>query len=229
VAPDLRGHGDSTKPSSGYQSQDFITDLRALMGHLHWERAHILGHSWMGKVACIWATHHPQDFQSLTLVDPFFINKIPRWSKFTFDLFYKILPFLQTMGPFDDYATAERIAQGLKQYQGWSELQQSVFQFSMETKPDGRWGSKFTIAARNEIFEDVMVNAGLTQTIDVPTLFIQPDQGLNRSPWQLKPYRQYLPNLQIKQVPGNHWAFLVQPQTFNAAIKKFLTQQTPTQ
>jgi pimeloyl-ACP methyl ester carboxylesterase len=64
--------------------------------------------------------------------------------------------------------------------------------------------------------------AGLTQVLEMPTLFIQPEQGLNRFQWQLAPYRQYLANLTIQSVPGNHWPFLVEPEAFNEAIANFL-------
>jgi pimeloyl-ACP methyl ester carboxylesterase len=222
IAPDLRGHGDSSKPESGYSFEEIITDLEALMNHLGWDKAHILGHSWSAKLACIWATKNPDHFLSLILVDPFFIDKIPNWFRFTFPLLYKVLPFLQGMGPFASYEEGENLARNLKQYQGWSELQEQVFKFSLEEKPDGSWGSKFTVAARNEIFAQVMEVAGLTKPIDIPTLFIKPEKGLNRTQWQLKPYKTYVKNLEICEVKGNHWAFLVEPESFNLAVANFL-------
>ena len=60
-----------------------------------------------------------------------------------------------------------------------------------------------------------MQQSGLTKPLFVPSLFIQPTKGLNRTRWQLKPYRRYLPDLEIRQVSGNHWVFLVNPNEFN--------------
>jgi len=222
VAPDLRGHGESSKPNTGYTSQDIIADLEALMDAMGWDNAHILGHSWSAKVAAIWATQNPKRFRSLILVDPFFIGKIPPIFKVTFPLLYRVLPVLKTMQPYNNYEEAEQNARQLKQYRGWSPFQEQVFQASVEEKEDGRWGSKFGVAAREGIFEDVMVVAGLTEPIEIPTLFIQPEAGLNRTEWQLKPYKTYLKQLQITQVPGNHWAFLVEPEAFNTAVEDFL-------
>jgi pimeloyl-ACP methyl ester carboxylesterase len=222
VAPDLRGHGDSSKPEQGYTSAEMIEDIQALMQHLGWTSAHVLGHSWSAKVACLWATQHPEQFRSLILVDPFFINALPRAFKITFPLLYRVLPFLAAMGPFASYEDAIAKAQTLKQYRGWSSFQQQVFEDSIEPKENGTWGSKFTIAARNQIFEDVMYVAGLTQPLDIPTLFIQPQGGLNRTEWQLKPYKTYLKHLQFAEVPGNHWAFLVEPDRFNQTVLAFL-------
>lgn len=222
IAPDLRGHGDSSKPEKGYHFSDYIADLEALMDHFGWSSANIVGHSWSAKLAAIWATQHPERFQRLILIDPFFIDKIPRFFKVTFPLLYKVLPFLKAMGPFNSYEAAETLARRLKQYRGWTPLQQQVFQFGIEEKPDGTWGSKFIPQARDEIFDEVMQYAGLTQPINIPTLFIKPRKGLNRTQWQLKPYYKYLTHLQIAEVPGNHWAFLVEPDPFNQVVANFL-------
>ncbi len=222
IAPDLRGHGDSSKPPTGYKFIDYIDDLEQLMNYLGWTSANILSHSWSAKLAAIWATKHSEKFKSLILIDPFFIDRMPSIFKITFPILYKVLPFLKAMGPFESYEEAETLAKSLKQYQGWTPLQKEVFQLGIEEKNEGKWGSKFVVQARNEIFEDVMKCAGLTEPIEMPTLFIKPKKGLNRTEWQLKPYKTYLKNLQIKEVPGNHWAFLVEPESFNQAVKTFL-------
>ena len=226
VAPDLRGHGESSKPQTGYSSTEIIEDLEALLNHLGWQQAHVLGHSWGGKLAAIWATNNPQRFSSLILVDPFYVDSLPSWLKITFPLLYRVLPFLQGMGPFKSQTAAEQLAKTLKQYRQWTPLQQQVFKATIEPKADGTWGSKFTTTARNQIFTDVMQQTGLIKPLTIPSLFIQPTQGLNRTQWQLKPYKKYLQNLEIKQLNGNHWVFLVNPQEFNQAIADFLCKIT---
>ena len=222
VAPDLRGHGESSKPETGYSSLEIIDDLEALLDHLGWERVHVLGHSWGGKLATIWATNNPHRFSSLILVDPFYVDKLPSWLKITFPLLYRVLPFLKGMGPFSSQEEAKKLAKTLKQYRQWSPLQQQVFRETIEPKSDGTWGSKFTVAARNQIFTDVMQRAGLIKPLDIPALFIQPTKGLNRTQWQLKPYKFYLQKLEIKQLSGNHWVFLVNPDEFNRVVAEFL-------
>jgi pimeloyl-ACP methyl ester carboxylesterase len=223
IAPDLRGHGESSKPATGYHFQDYIGDLRALINHLGWTQAHILGHSWSAKIAAIWATQQPEVFKSLILVDPFFIDKMPSWIRITFPILYQVLPFLKITRSFDSYQSIEAIARQLKQYKGWSNLQQEVFKNAIEQKADGSWSSKFTLSARGEIFEDVMGFAGLTKTLDIPSLLILPQQGLNRTAWQIQSYKKYLTSLEIKKIPGNHWAFLGEPEIFNQAVAEFLS------
>jgi pimeloyl-ACP methyl ester carboxylesterase len=225
IAPDLRGHGESGKPATGYHFQDYIGDLRALINHLGWRQAHILGHSWSAKIAAIWATQQPEVFKSLILVDPFFIDKMPSWIRITFPILYQVLPFLKITRSFDSYQSIEAIARQLKQYKGWSNLQQEVFKNAIEQKADGSWSSKFTLSARGEIFEDVMGFAGLTKALDIPSLLILPQQGLNRTAWQIQSYKKYLKSLEIKKIPGNHWAFLGEPESFNQAVAEFLSVQ----
>ena len=223
IAPDLRGHGESGKPATGYHFQDYIGDLRALINHLGWTQAHILGHSWSAKIAAIWATQQPEVFKSLILVDPFFIDKMPSWIRITFPILYQVLPFLKITRSFDSYQSIEAIARQLKQYKGWSNLQQEVFKNAIEQKADGSWSSKFTLSARGEIFEDLMGFAGLTKALDIPSLLILPQQGLNRTTWQIQSYKKYLTSLEIKKIPGNHWAFLGEPEIFNQAVAEFLS------
>ncbi|BAY88685.1 hydrolase, alpha/beta fold family protein [Tolypothrix sp. PCC 7601] len=227
VAPDMRGHGESSKPESllDYSFESAIADLEVLMDHLGWSSAHVVSHSWTGKLAAIWARQHPERLRSMILVDPIFIWKMPNFFKLTFPLLYRVLPFLKSMGPFVSYEEAEKQAQQLSQYQGWTSLHQQVFQAGVEQKPDGSWGSKFTIAARDGIFEDVMRVPGLIEPVYLPTLFVQPQKGVNRQEWQLKPYKTYLKNLSLCQVPGNHWPFLTKPEEFNRTVEAFLKQQ----
>ncbi|QGG49404.1 alpha/beta fold hydrolase [Heliorestis convoluta] len=222
IAPDMRGHGESDKPHKGYTFDHAIDDLEQLMDHLQWSSAHIVGHSWTGKLAPIWARKQSGRFRSMVLIDPIFIVKMPALMKLSFPILYRVLDSLKGMGPFANYEEAEAKARQLRQYEGWSELQQKVFRQGLEEKGEGRWGSKFVIPARNQIFEDVMKVAGLTEEITVPTLFVQPEKGVNRAEFLVKPYKKYLKNLTIANVPGNHWPHLVEPLHFNAAVRDFL-------
>lgn len=224
VAPDMRGHGDSSKPENDYSFESAIADLEALMDHLGWSSAHVVSHSWTGKLAAIWARKNPERLRSMILVDPIFIWKMPSLLRLTFPLLYRFLSFLKGMGPFASYAEAEAQARQLNQYQGWTTLQQQVFQAGIEQKPDGSWGSKFTIAARDRIFADVMCVPGFIYPLDTPALFVQPEKGLNRQNWQIKPYKTYLKNYHFCQVPGNHWPFLTQPEAFNRTVAAFLAE-----
>lgn len=225
VAPDLRGHGDSDKPENGYASTDICADLEGLMAALGWPSAHVVAHSWSCKVALVWAQQRGDRVRSLTLVDPFFVNTLPSSVRLTFPLLYRVLPFLKMLGVFPSYADAEQQAKMLKQYRGWSVLQEQVFQASIEPYEQGQWRSKFVQAARDGVFEDMVTTAGLVEPLTIPTLLVLPKQGINRTKWQIKPYQTHLENLEIVSVAGHHWCFLTEPSAFNAVVRSFLAKQ----
>lgn len=67
---DLRGHGKSERPSSGYGVADMVADLSALVDASAPERRlHVVGNSFGGLLALAFARSHPERIGSLTLVD----------------------------------------------------------------------------------------------------------------------------------------------------------------
>jgi pimeloyl-ACP methyl ester carboxylesterase len=66
---DLRGHGTSEGPDSGYTTRDLAGDLEALMDAEGIESAHLVGHSFGGAVSLHFAALHPARVHSLTLID----------------------------------------------------------------------------------------------------------------------------------------------------------------
>jgi len=66
---DLRGHGYSGRPSSGYTTRDLAGDLAALLDSLGIARASLVGHSFGGAVALHFAALHPERTESVVLAD----------------------------------------------------------------------------------------------------------------------------------------------------------------
>ena len=62
---DLRGHGYSTMPSSGYTSEDMADDLHHLINHLGIKKAHLIGHSLGGVIALHYAALYPERVSSI--------------------------------------------------------------------------------------------------------------------------------------------------------------------
>ncbi|HUY66077.1 MAG TPA: alpha/beta hydrolase [Acidimicrobiales bacterium] len=71
VAPDLRGHGASSKPASedAYSFEILAHDALRLLDALGWERAALLGHSMGGMVAQFVAHEAPERLDALVLMD----------------------------------------------------------------------------------------------------------------------------------------------------------------
>ena len=70
VAPDLRGHGESDKPSAGYLPRDYVGDISALLGHEPSRPLGVLGHSLGAVIAVQLAAERPELVPKLILVDP---------------------------------------------------------------------------------------------------------------------------------------------------------------
>ncbi len=70
VAPDLRGLGDTSRPTAGYDSGTVARDvLELLQDHLGVPRFHLAGHDWGGAAAFAVAAAAPDAVRSLAVVD----------------------------------------------------------------------------------------------------------------------------------------------------------------
>ncbi len=67
---DLRGHGASGKPPSGYLVDDYAADLNTALDALELEEPRIMGHSLGALVTLYWASDHPSRAAALVLEDP---------------------------------------------------------------------------------------------------------------------------------------------------------------
>lgn len=67
-APTMRGHGDASRPASGYRSSDFAGDLAAFMDAVHIEAAVIAGGSSGGLVGQRFAIDFPDRILGLVLL-----------------------------------------------------------------------------------------------------------------------------------------------------------------
>jgi non-heme chloroperoxidase len=68
IAPDLRGHGHSSRPANGYRIGDFTADVISMMDSLSIPRAVIVGHSMGSFVAQAIAERSPERISSLVLL-----------------------------------------------------------------------------------------------------------------------------------------------------------------
>jgi pimeloyl-ACP methyl ester carboxylesterase len=69
VAYDLRGHGYSDVPPSGYTSADLSEDLEALLDHLNLKEVRVVGHSFGGSIALQLAARHPERVAGVLVSD----------------------------------------------------------------------------------------------------------------------------------------------------------------
>ena len=69
IAPDQRGHGQTTQASDGYDWPTLTGDIIGLMDHLGFPRMAVFGHSWGAGVALNVAARFPDRVAALGLID----------------------------------------------------------------------------------------------------------------------------------------------------------------
>ena len=74
IAPDQRGHGQTTQAPSGYDWASVASDAVGLLDHLGIEQAAVLGHSWGGNVAVNVAAKFPTRTSALVMIDGGFFS-----------------------------------------------------------------------------------------------------------------------------------------------------------
>ena len=74
VAPDQRGHGQTTQADSGYGWHSVASDAVGLLDVLGIDKAIVFGHSWGGNVAVSTAAHFPERVKALVMIDGGFFS-----------------------------------------------------------------------------------------------------------------------------------------------------------
>lgn len=74
IAPDARGHGQSTAPMHGYRYDDLALDVMSMLDALGLVAPVLIGHSMGGMTAALVASQAPERLQGLVLVDPTFLT-----------------------------------------------------------------------------------------------------------------------------------------------------------
>jgi len=74
VAPDQRGHGQTTNASSGYDWNTLSADLAGLLDKLELDSVSVMGHSWGGNVAINFAANYPDRVENLVMIDGGYLN-----------------------------------------------------------------------------------------------------------------------------------------------------------
>lgn len=69
IAPDLRGYGDTDKPSSGYDKRTMANDVIALMDHLGHDKIALIGHDRGARVGARFAKDHRDRIDRFAALD----------------------------------------------------------------------------------------------------------------------------------------------------------------
>ena len=216
VAPDLRGHGFSTKDPP-WDLSAHLRDLRETLDAMGISRAPILGFSFGGRIAVELLAADRSRVEKLVLLDPA-LRLEPGRAAAAADALLLDTSF----GSLED-AMAARIASGLAPYaprehwERWSE--------QLVSGPDGRFRLPFARAAAIAIYSELATPPPPFDALRIPTLLIVGAESGLVTPKQLEGYRYELGDfLEVKSVRAKHQLIGDAADEVAAAIKVFLAQ-----
>lgn len=177
-AYDLRGRGDSDKPTTGYSAPLHAADLAALLDVLSLARPVIIGHSLGAFVALYFAAHYPDRVSKLVLIDagaslpwrrP---QDQPAWLTAAFNRLGTSVP------SFDEYTGRLKAAPFIGPY--WNDYFALSYQHDLSANADGSVVAK---TYREAPLEDMRrYSEGKPEDqwamVQVPTLLMRAGQGL---------------------------------------------------
>jgi pimeloyl-ACP methyl ester carboxylesterase len=223
TAYDMRGHGGSDCPATGYTSADMAADYTKLRTALGLGPAYLVGHSFGAVVAMHVAVLYPEAVAGVVLADPFFpglghiepnIGESHVWQ----ELKQQFQRCGLELGDQVDFGKMFRLAAALTPEQ--------KEQVKRHMDPGSqRWLSQLPRLARTTCGMDIFEVAGLTEerirSVRQPVVALYDEHTPFRA---TRAYlEEHLPNCTVDVVPGaKHVAPLQNPQGFVQLVQKHL-------
>ena len=162
IAVDLRGHGKSSAPASGYNASDFAGDVLGVLDALAIGRAHLVGSSLGAEVGLRLAAAHPERVLSLTAdgalcseYGPYGTRPFP-----SLDEDSDMLERLQAMTEREEktYVSADALVKATQaMYEGspyWDEALAAVTAYGVAQREDGAFVNAWRKWANDEYMRD---------------------------------------------------------------------------
>jgi pimeloyl-ACP methyl ester carboxylesterase len=219
---DLRGHGQSDMPPTGYTSADMTCDLVALLDHLGLDQIHLVGHSFGGQVALNLCAKCPDRVICLTISD-------------------SRIPALQPIQKLKDWTHWPKWKAQLHQHgitldeesdMDHSLLESFVTQCGVQMRESKWWGRWLKLLESTTAKADFGDPGEITvETIRQMRMPMQAIYGeLSFCLPTLEGLRKHLPSLKSTIVPGiGHWLPNVRPELFVEHVKAFHIALVPTE
>lgn len=224
IGPDLRGRGQSDKPSHGYGIPYHANDLLALCDALNLPTVHLIGHSLGAQIGYFLAAIHPKHVGKLVLVDTG--GRVPA------DALQAIGPALERLGK--SYPSLDAYLQERQQSpaHSWNPFWEAYYRYDAEVHLDGTVTSRVPRAA---IEEELKVNTSinpdaLLSRIQTSTLItraplgtLAPDRGFLMTADEAERVKGIIAGSRAVEIPNtNHYTILLS-EVFTHEVLSFLT------
>ncbi|MCC8359831.1 alpha/beta fold hydrolase [Salinimicrobium sediminilitoris] len=210
IAPDLRGHGNSSKPAerSEYGVEKCAEDMKLLLKELGIEKCTIVGFSMGGAIAFEMAVDFPKLVSKMVIVNtaPDF-NDLGEMGE---EMVRERTKSLKTSGM---EPLARQISEGMFPGEDQKELRNAFFERARKNPVDAYYNSFITLMKWG-IGDKI-------KEINIPVLVIASD--LDYTPVSLKEsYAGKMPDAEVVVIKNSrHGVTMDQPEQFNKALLKF--------
>ncbi len=212
VAPDLRGHGRTDRPTSPCTIPQMAEDVAGLMRGLGIGAAHVVGLSLGGLVAQALAVHHPSRVRSLVLVNTF-ARLRPRGFRSWWTLLRRTLALLT--GGLEKQA--EVVARGMFPHPGQETVRRAALERLRANDPAAYWAA-IQAAARFDGRNDLA-------RIHVPTLVVAGAEDTTVHLAAKEELAAGIPGARLEVIPrSGHATPVDRPAVFNRLVLRFLEE-----
>ncbi len=203
---DLRGHGRTFAPQTGYSYDDFAADLKALAEHLRLKTFHLVGLSMGGAIAARLALENPELVRSITFIG----SHIVGYSQF------KDWPNMYKIAKNEGVDKAREVWKNFRLFDNVradtqkSKLFASMvdhFSCAMWLDPNPRYDEPNDLERISDLKMPALVTAGKDDSDFHPVAEILKDK---------------LPNPRFEEFESGHLVSFEQPQEFNQLLLDFL-------
>ncbi len=216
---DMRGHGKSERPETGYTPEDHAGDIEACAQILGHSRIHVVGHSTGGRNALVFAGLYPARAWTLTIIDQTLTADPDSWKKY--EERYKQFPT-----PFKD---EKALVKFLEKYFKKDEKRQVYYKGQFQKDEQGRWDWNYSTKAAWETQRLGRAKEAYEwfAKVECPILFIKGGNSAYVPPDEAEKIKGLMPNGQMVVVPNaEHAVFRDNPEGFLKVLVPFLLRQS---
>ncbi len=223
IAIDQRGHGDSSKPESGYSWDHFGEDLHHFIETLGLQHIPAVGHSAGATAIAYCAAHHLGSISRAVLIDPILVPKLPdgqiiqnplahraRKRRMVWESRTSMFHSYRTRAPFNSWR--EDVL--------WAYIEEGTV-----LRPDGHIELKCPGTIEAQIFDQAASLDGfaILPQVAIPVLILRGENSDAFPDSSLTTATSLLPNVHAKTIArASHFVPMERPDAVERAIRTFL-------
>jgi esterase len=220
LAFDMRGHGRSDKPETGYTPEDHAFDIAACAKTLGHERIHLVGHSTGARNAMVFAGLFTSNTWTLTMIDQTLTADPESWKKYQ-------SRYAEYPTPFQNEEALDKFLK--KKHKGDAQ-RFHYYKGQFWQRDDGKWDWNYSTRAAYEtqrLGREKESYEWLSK-VKCPVLFIKGADSDYVSPEEAEKIKKLLPSgsFFVSISKAEHAVFRDNPEGFLKVLVPFLFRQS---